>query len=500
LKGSASLCLCLAADTIEADLRLAAENRGRVDLLELRVDHLLPGEAELASRFPRLVDLPVILTVRRNRDGGRFVGEERDRVALIDRLAGPAAFAYVDIEEDLDAPALAARITGTGARIIRSLHDYTGVPHDFTRRVSRLARGPREIPKAAVSPKGTADLGRLLEAFAGLEGGEKILLGMGEVGFPTRVLAGRLGSFLCYSSPIGAAVAPGQVDPATLEDLYNFRSVGAETAVYGVIGNPVMHTRSPLIHNRGFTALGLNAVYVPFLVDDLEGFWGVADSLEINGLSVTVPHKGAVTARLGRSDELVKGTGACNTMTRARGRGAWSGTNTDVAGFLAPLRAAFGGEVPPGLGATVIGAGGAARAVVHALVGSGVRVLVLNRTVERGRALAVAHGVIHAGLDEVGFHLAEKFGDLVVQTTSVGMAPADHEDPAPEYHFREGQVVYELIYAPGMTKFLLRARSAGCRIVQGRQMLLEQAMEQFRVFTGMQYPSHLIEEMTAALD
>ena len=500
MKGSAALCLCLAADTIEADLRLAAENRGRVDLLELRVDHLRAGEEELAGRFPRLVDRPVILTVRRTRDGGRFAGEERDRVALIDRLVGAAAFAYVDIEEDLEAPALAARITGAGARIIRSLHDCSGVPPDFARRVAGLAHGPREIPKAAVSPKGAADLDRLLEAFAGVKGREKILLGMGDVGFPTRVLAAKLGSFLCYSSPIGAAVAPGQVDPATLEDVYNFRSVDAETAVYGVMGNPVMHSRSPLIHNRGFAALGLHAVYLPFLVDDLQGFWGVADSLEISGLSVTVPYKQAVTAGLGQSDELVKGTGACNTMTRTQGRGPWAGTNTDVAGFLAPLRAAFGGDVPAGLGATVIGAGGAARAVVHALVGSGARVLVLNRTVERGRGLAGAQGVFHAGLDEKGFHLAEQFRDLVVQTTSVGMAPADQADPAPEYRFREGQVVYELVYAPGMTKFLLRARGAGCRIVQGRQMLIAQAMEQFRLFTGMAYPPHLREEMEAGLD
>ena len=156
--------------------------------------------------------------------------------------------------------------------------------------------------------------------------------------------------------------------------------------------------------------------------------------------------------------------------------------------------------MPPGLGATVIGAGGAARAVVHALVGSGARVLVLNRTVERGRGLAGAHGVSHAGLDENGFHLAEQFRDLVVQTTSVGMAPADQGDPAPEYRFREGQVVYELVYAPGMTTFLQRARGAGCRIVQGRQMLIAQAMEQFRLFTGMAYPPHLREEMEAGLD
>jgi 3-dehydroquinate dehydratase / shikimate dehydrogenase len=133
-------------------------------------------------------------------------------------------------------------------------------------------------------------------------------------------------------------------------------------------------------------------------------------------------------------------------------------------------------------------------------VGIGARVLVLNRTVAHARALAGMHGVPHAALDERGFHLAEQFRDLVVQTTSVGMAPAAQADPAPEYLFREGQVVYELIYAPAMTTFLQRARGAGCRIVQGRQMLIAQAMEQFRVFTGMEYPPHLREEMESGLD
>ena len=161
-------------------------------------------------------------------------------------------------------------------------------------------------------PKSTADLGRLLsisrEAF-----GERILLGMGDFGFPTRVLASRLGSFLCYTSPARAIVAPGQVDPDTLGSLYRFRGIGPSTAVYGVIGNPVMHSRSPRIHNRGFQSLGLDAVYLPFLVDDVDAFWEVADALDIRGLSVTAPHKQAVLARVSHTDSVVRATGACNT-------------------------------------------------------------------------------------------------------------------------------------------------------------------------------------------
>ena len=457
-------------------------------MAELRVDCLSAREAGRAKEFPRLVDIPVILTVRRRMDGGCFAGNERERVGLLERLSA-GGFAYVDLEWDLAAPGLEATIAGTGARIIRSFHDFTGVPPDLAGRVRALASARGEIPKAAVMPNGTADLARLLSAFEQLRGLEKIFLGMGDVGFPTRVLATRLGSFLSYASPPGTAIAPGQLDPATLEGTYRFRSLGPGTALYGVIGNPVMHSRSPLIHNLGFAALGIDAVYLPFVVDELEPFWRIADTLELRGLSVTVPHKRAVLDRVATPDERVVAAGACNTMVRREGRGPWTGANTDIPGFIGPLCAALGGKVPRGLAATVIGAGGAARAVVRALVESGARVLVLNRSPERGSALARAFSIPCAGLDEAGYRLAEGFADLVVQTTSAGMTPDAGADPASGLRFTGREIVYELVYSPPETAFLRRAIDAGCRVVRGVQMLNAQAFEQFRLFTGVEYPA-----------
>ncbi len=495
----ASICLCLAAESLEADRKLAEAYRGKADLLELRADHLRPEELARAGEFPRQVDLPVILTIRRVRDGGLFAGAESGRIATLERLV-VGGFRYIDIEEDLDAPGLEARIAAAGVRIIRSLHDHGGVPADLGSRAVRLARRPTEIPKAAVMPKSTGDLARLLAVFSGQPRGERILLGMGDYGFPTRVLATRLGSFLCYTSPAGAVVAPGQVDPDTLESLYRFRSIGPATSVYGVIGNPVMHSRSPRIHNLGFGELGRDAVYLPFLVDDLDAFWDVADALDIRGLSVTVPHKQAVLGRLSEADSVVRATGACNTMVRERVGGPWKGSNTDVAGFLAPLRELFGGALPRGLGATVIGAGGAARAVVHALAAAGARVLVLNRGEDRGRRLAADFAVQYASLDESGFAEARAFADLVVQTTSVGMAPESSADPAPGLVFTGREIVYELVYSPPVTPFMKRALDVGCRVVGGLRMLHAQAMEQFRLFSGAEYPARALAELERERD
>jgi 3-dehydroquinate dehydratase/shikimate dehydrogenase len=386
-----------------------------------------------------------------------------------------------------------AHIRESGARVVRSLHDLTGVPPGLARRLSVLARRPEEIPKAAVTPTTCAQLAELLTMFAGLGDRERVLLGMGDIGFPTRVLAPRLGSAWCYASPTNHAVAPGQVTPDILEEVYRYRSITPSTAVTGIIGNPVMHSRSPLIHNRGFTARGIDAVYVPFQVPDLEGFWKVADALAVTGLSVTAPHKEAVLGGPVRGDEKVLSIGACNTLFRPGGKGPWNATNTDAEGFLTPLRAAFGGALPSGLGATVIGAGGAARSVVAALTGAGSRVLVLNRTIEKARTLAKAFAAQSGGLDTAGMEAARGYADLIVQTTSAGMTPHEDADPAPELSFSGSQIVYELVYAPEETSFVRRALKAGCKVIYGRQMLMAQAMHQFKLFTGSEYPPDLVD-------
>ena len=506
---TARVCLCLAADTIAEDLRQLEQYRRWIDMAELRVDRLRPEESAGAVRFPGLAGLPVILTVRKPRDGGRFEGSESERRALLERLL-PGGFSWVDLEEDLDAPSLDRRIAAVkGLRVVRSLHDLGGVPSDLADRAARLARGPAEVAKVAVTPRSSTDLLAILNASERLRGADNVVLGMGDRGFATRVLAPKLGSSWCYTSPGADAVAPGQVDPRTLVEVYRYRSIQQGTALFGVIGNPVMHSRSPLIHNRGYGALGMDAVYLPFLVSDLDEFWAVADSLDLRGLSVTVPHKEAVLKRLSTRDGLVEAAGACNTMVRraggetggsdAGGRGAWAGTNTDSAGFLAPLRRLVGDTGLRGMSATVVGAGGAARGVVHGLLSAGVRVLVLNRTSARAAALARELGVEHAGLDAEGYERARRFGDLVVQCTSAGMG-RDRSDPAAGLPFTGREIVYELVYTPAVTPFLERARAAGCVLIHGRSMLVAQGIEQFRHFTGREYPSDLAAAIESEID
>jgi 3-dehydroquinate dehydratase/shikimate dehydrogenase len=482
-----SLCLCLTAGTMEKNLAVLEEYGRYADTLELRVDCLEASARGKAGGLPGHTRLPVILTVRRCSDGGRFEGGEPERIALLSRLVGEG-FANVDLEEDLTAPSLESVAASKGCRIIRSLHDISGVPENLAERLPRLARSPRELPKAAVTVRGTADLLGLLDVFSRTRGVPKILLGMGEAGFCTRMLAARLGSALCYTSVTDAPAAPGHVDPRTAAELYRFRSIGERTAVFGVTGNPVSHSLSPLIHNRGFAALGLDAVYLPFPADDIGGMLQAARVMGVGGLSVTVPHKEAVLPLLSKPDALVQAVGACNTALWDSSTAGWAGTNTDVEGFISPLRGLYGGKIPGGLRATVIGAGGAARAVVYALAGQGADILILGRTPERARALAQSAKGRWAELDDSAYALMESYSDLIVQTTPLGMDPQPERDPIPGYRFSGREIVYDLVYNTSMTGLLSRARRAGCGIIEGKQMLLAQAYAQFEMFCGRAYP------------
>ncbi len=529
------ICLCLTGATLEQDAELLRRERGYVDLAELRADSLQPGELAHLARFPAMADVPVILTLRRAGDGGQWRGKEADRRRLLRQaLAGsggaPAAggrrearperpFAFLDLEHDLVDPALEEAARASGCRLIRSYHNFSGVPADLAARVRRLARaagprggGPGGLPKAAVWVRGARDQRRLAEAFRELQGVEKILVGMGEFGRFSHILAGRLGSWLSYCSPesgegVGQpAAAAGQLDPRTIVELYRFRQVGPDTAVYGVVGNPIAHSRSPHLHNPGFAALGLDAVYVPFLADELPAFLRAAEALGVRGLSVTVPFKEqALRLARGAGAQAAEGgaqpggegrllsaagvearvVGAANTLI-AEGRG-WQAANTDVAGFLAPLEREAPDLLRAGAaGATVLGAGGAARAVVYALCRRGLRVLVLNRTPARARALARRFGAEWGGLDPEGMARLAAHAALIVQATTVGLDGTG--DPLPEYGFRGTEVVYDLVYGPGPTPLLRRARAAGCRTIAGEEMLRAQAAAQFRLFTGRDLP------------
>lgn len=469
---------------------LARANAARIDMVELRADFLAEEELPHLRRFPDMIGAPAILTIRRAAEGGRFRDDESARRRLI--AAAVDGYRYVDLESDVDRSFDQA--VPAGVRVIRSLHDTGAVPQPLGRVVRELPRSPAEIAKAAVTPRTGSEMVDVIEAARGLgatgAGRERIVLGMGRFGLPTRILAAHLGNYLTFCSLAGRSAAPGHLDPDAMVDLYRFRSIHAGTRVLGVVGTPLSHSRSPHIHNPALAAAAIDAVYVPIELDDLTELDRLARLLPLDGCSVTIPHKGRA-ARMSVAGKTVRRVGACNTLVRERN--GWRGENTDVHGFLAPLRRR---SFTPRR-AAVIGAGGAARAVAFALRSLGTELLILNRTAERAHALALQHGATAAGLDAPGLARVPAYDELIVQTTSMGL-PDNPGDPLAAYAFRGHEVVYDLVYGERLTPILKRAREAGCAIIDGRQMLAEQAYEQFRLFTGREFPESAKPQAAAA--
>ncbi|AEC01913.1 3-dehydroquinate dehydratase [Parasphaerochaeta coccoides DSM 17374] len=480
------LCLTLTGRTLLENISQYERNKDWVGAVELRLDYLEESEARLAGSLPEQFPVPMILTCRRESDGGLCTSTERKRLSLMKEVLDRGAFAYVDLEDDLkktEAEQLARR---KGIRIIRSHHDFSGMPADIYARMARiLAKG--DIPKLAVTPHTVEDVIRLFRIKDEIPGStEKIVIGMGVLGIPTRILYRKIGSSMMFCCDEAAeSVAPGMLSARVLSEVYGADKVDAETEIFGIIGNPVSQSASPLIHNPGFRAIKKNAIYSLFPVDAVRPFFRLADVLDIRGFSVTVPFKRDVIPYLGTISREVKQIGSCNTVVRVKD--LWKGINTDYHGFLSQLMPAItSGRVRTAL---ILGAGGAARAVAWALHNHSVKITILNRSAEAARKLAAE---TMAGWDVLE-NISEYSGksDMIVQTTSVGMTPDSDEDPSAGYVFSGKEIAYDLVYKPHQTRFLLRAAEAGCEVIYGAQMLLEQGKLQFEAFTGYHYPHWL---------
>jgi 3-dehydroquinate dehydratase/shikimate dehydrogenase len=499
----ARICLCLTGKTLERDLELLEKYRKYVDIAELRVDFLEADERFLIRRFPEQAGIPVILTIRRDIDGGRFTGGEGARVTLLSKgLAFAEAdrrrnFAYVDLEEDLNVPSLEEAARTFGTRIIRSFHNIQGMEADLVKRLRALRHVGDEIVKAAVHPKNLADVLRIYQAGQETMDMEKILLGMGHYGVNTRILAEIIGSYLCYTTTQGdpdvPQGAPGQLDPQELVLNYRFRGISAKTKIFGIVGYPLRATSSPPFFNRVFTEEHIDAAYIPFPSDSLDTFLTLADTLKLQGASVTVPYKEEILSHLLTRSEEVVSVGACNTIVGSAN--GWMGYNTDTRGFSDSLLAFIGKKDLRGKRITIIGAGGAARAVAAEVFRLKGKALILNRNAARARRLALPYRFRWGLTDTGGAELMDHYNDIIIQTTPVGMEPEIAADPMEEYKFSGREVVMDIIYKPAKTRFLIRAEQAGCRVCNGSDMLLRQAQYQYRYFFNQEFPVQLMSRI-----
>jgi 3-dehydroquinate dehydratase/shikimate dehydrogenase len=360
-----------------------------------------------------------------------------------------------------------------------------------------------------------------------------------DMGFPSRILQALYGAPFTYAAFNKERMsAIGMPSFTEIKKVYRYLDLDEETQVFGVIGDPVAHSLSPLIHNSAFQALGINAVYLPFRVprETLADFLRAFDQLPVTGYSVTIPHKEAAATVAKTKDVMVERTRAANTLVR--GDDGFAAYNTDYQGvidtlatflptFTAPQAPdmAVGVTLPaglnlaapptPGPGAItatapppltsnelgsapvsgrvvlLLGAGGVARAVAHALHREGALVTIANRTSERGQALAQEVGCRH--VEWTARHSV--LCDMVVNCTSVGMHP--HVDDSPLHHsfLKPGLVVFDTVYTPEQTMLIKEARERGCHVITGVELFIRQAALQFEHFTGHKAPVELFRKV-----
>jgi 3-dehydroquinate dehydratase/shikimate dehydrogenase len=445
-----------------AELRAARDAVTRADMVELRLDGVedIDVVGALAGRAR-----PVIVTCRPTWEGGRFDGSEERRHSILREALNHGA-EYVDVEWRAGFADLVAR---DPRRVVLSSHDFQRVPDDLAARATAMRQTRAGTIKIAIPAARLTDALALLPIGAG---GDAVVIAMGDAGLASRLLASRFGSRWTYA---GDAIAPGQIPAARMLDEFRFHEVRSTTDIYGVVSNNVTHSMSPLMHNAAFRAADLDAVYLPLRAADFDDFLTFADAVKLKAASVTIPFKLDALRAAHKVDALTRAVGASNTLRRTAS--GWEATNTDVQGFLDPLDAIYQGSLE-GARAAVLGAGGAARAVLVALLSRGAKVTIHARRKEQATEVGGTRGA------EVGeWPPPAGSWDLLVNCTPLGGPSARSESPLPHGSFT-GRMVYDLTYGEAESPLLRDARQGGCLTLDGLPMLVAQAERQFEWWTG----------------
>jgi 3-dehydroquinate dehydratase/shikimate dehydrogenase len=464
--------------------------------LELRLDYIAQPLAAL-PKLKNFIDLhpeaTFIATCRRAVNGGKFKGAVAAQLAIL-RKAADLGFQLVDLElqsvESLKTNELRDLYDRVG--LIISYHDFKATKN-IDRQFKEMSKYPADFYKlvsTATSLRDNVIMMKCLEENSGKH--EMIGLCMGEQGIISRVLGVRAGSVFTFGSAAkGEETAPGQVLASELRDVYRIEMVDQATQVYGVAGDPVSHSLSPVMMNAAFRRETVNAVYLALHAKSLKDLLACVQDIPIRGLSITMPYKQEILPVLENSDPLTRQIGACNTVVRGAD-GKLYGFNTDVAGVIVPLEQRM---TLAGARVLIVGAGGVARAAAFGLKAKGADVFITNRTVEKGQALARQSKTKYMKRADV----AKQQFDVMINATPVGMnnakqAPLDEKELNTKY-------VFDLVYTPAETKLIKMARAKNIQVIPGLEMFVQQGARQFEIWTGKPSPiAEMAYVVTKALE
>ena len=479
LFGKHRVCGVIAAETadgMQSQVRLALPS---TRTLELRLDYLRDARerAGFLAWLSRARPRAVLIATCRSREGGGLFREGHEEQLKILQQAVKSGCRWCDVEIELarERSARELRSALRPARLMISYHDFRKTPGNLPGVVRELSKAGGHAIKVASQCNSIADSAKV----CGLARGRRniVAIPMGELGLAGRILSLRAGSALAYAA-VSQATAPGQLSLEAMQTVYGAGKITRRTRVYGVIGDPVGHSLSPLLHNTAFQSRKIDAVFVPFLVPDLRDFLRCAKSFGVAGFAVTIPHKEKILRHLDDCDPLAERIGAVNTVVLG-GRGRMYGYNTDYVGVLRSLQKRL---TLAGSRVLLYGAGGAARAAAFALVQAGSVVCLCSRNPERAEKLAKASGaqVVERAA------LRQEYFDAIVNCTPVGMHPHGGLPlDLPELNCR---ILMDMVYRPRQTELLQAARNKGIETIAGLEMFLAQGFAQYEIWTGERAP------------
>ena len=452
--------------------------------IELRLDYLSkPGLA--IPRIKRLLEshhgIIAIATCRRATSGGKFRGSIQSQLDVLGKAAA-AGCQLVDVELQTASKCKPEQLQKLRSRagLILSFHDFHATKK-LEETLEKMLAYPADFYKIVSTATTLADNVTMIK-FLAREGDRHSLVGMcmGEQGTISRVLGVRAGSVFTFASAgAGQETAPGQITAQELRSVYRIEHLDVATRVYGVVGDPIAHSLSPVIMNAALRRENVNAVYLALHAKTLKDLLTCIREIPIHGISVTMPYKEAILAHLDNTDSHTTKIGACNTVVRAQD-GKLYGFNTDTAGIVRPLERRL--NTIEGARILVIGAGGAARAAVFGLKERGAEIYILNRNLSHAKKLAhQAHARIMKRPD-----LKKAAFDVIINATPVGMGNS-RETPLQDKEIN-ARYVFDMVYDPPETRLLKIAKERGAQVIPGIEMFVHQAARQFEIWTGKPAP------------
>ncbi len=490
------VCSIFASDDVRLREDVVRARRGGADAVEVRIDGLAGDPSWIAAVIAENTEFEFILTCRGRAEGGLSDDAPAERLAAIRRAAG-GCDVCIDFEW-ADWPAVRAeadwrhtraeanwrhpRAEADFPRLILSSHRFDGVTPDAVAWVRQvLATDATAIAKIAWRPHDIRDNVVAAEAMiAG--GGRASAICMEEDGIPSRVLAPKWRGYVTYCClDASSRTAPGQLTLDEMVNLYRVKSITPDTRVFGVIGDPVAHSMSPVVFNPLFKRHGLDAVYLPCRVPAGE-LRPCLDALrssgrfDLGGFSVTMPHKIAA-GRLGGPGFVLVGT--ANTLTPTDDD-LWTRHNTDTWAASGALNAVMPLKEAQETRVDILGGGGTACALANWPPLGGERATLFARDPAKCAPALSGGSKVRPWEDRL-----DSSGGILINATPIGMWPNVDETPMPRIALRRYTVVFDAVYNPPETRLLREAREVGCRTVSGVEMFVYQAAFQFAIWTGL---------------